>query len=133
MYYRLVEAFSETFPKALPEGGKVQAITNAIIYLPAHAEPDSIFARLCLAHIERHGYHLISIVREWGAALGMIRSRSASVIVFARPEHFEPDFEPRVEFVGEETTDLVRLGTTRPRNERHSEGDSRSRRPRPTN
>jgi len=110
----------------------VQGITNAIIYLPRHATTDGSFAKLCLAHIERHGYRLISVVREWRAALGMVRSGSATVIVFARPEHFEPDFEPRVEFVGEETTDLVRLGATRPRNERQA-GDPRSRRPRITN
>ena len=110
----------------------MQGITNAIIYLPRHATTDGSFAKLCLAHIERHGYRLISVVREWRAALGMVRSGSATVIVFARPEHFEPDFEPRVEFVGEETTDLVRLGATRPRNERQA-GDPRSRRPRITN
>lgn len=112
----------------------MQSIINAIIYLPKHISLDSMFARQALAHIERRGYQLYSVVHEWRDALRLTRAGTASVIVFARPEHFEPDFNPRVEFVGEETTDLVRLGVTKPRNERQSEaGDSRSRRPRFTN
>lgn len=106
-------------------------IINAIIYLPRHIPLDSMFARQALAHIERRGYQLYSIVHEWGDALRLTRDGSASVVVFARAEHFEPDFDPRIEFVGEETQDLTRIGKVQPRTERT--GDSRSRRPRITN
>lgn len=106
-------------------------IVNAIIYLPRHIPLDSTFARQALIHIERRGYQLNCIVHEWRDALRLTRAGTASVVVFARPEHFEPDFQPRCEFVGEETQDLTRLGAAvRPRNER---GDDRSRRPRITN
>jgi hypothetical protein len=111
----------------------VQEIVNAIIYLPSHVKVDSAFAQQCLLHIERRGYQLSSIVHEWKAALRLTRTGAASVIVFARPEHFDPDFEPRIEFVGETTQDLTRYGVTRDHRPRNERGDSRGRRPRPTN
>jgi len=113
----------------------VQAIVKALIYLPEHISATGILAQQARAHIEFRGYRLLGFVHTWPEALNLVRTRFASVIVFARAEHFEPTFEPRIEFVGENTIDLTQFGApARPRNERHSEtGDSRSRRPRPTN
>lgn len=114
----------------------MQAIVKALIYLPEHLSATGLLAQQARIHIEHRGYRLLGFVHEWPQALGLLRARAATVIVFARPEHFEPTFEPRIEFVGEDTQNLTRYGTpppTRHRNERHSEGDSRSRRPRPTN
>lgn len=105
-------------------------IVNAIIYLPRHIPVDSMFARQALAHIERRGYQLYSVVHDWRDALRLTRTGVASVVVFARAEHFEPDFEPRVEFVGEDTQNLARAGAAQARHGRT--GDSRSRRPRIT-
>lgn len=108
----------------------MQPVINAIIYLPRHIQLDSLLALQALMHIERRGYQLHSIVHEWHVALHLTRSGAVSVIVFARPEHFEPCFSPRIEFVGEETQDLTRIGAVRPCGERT--GDGRSRRPRIT-
>ena len=110
----------------------MQTLINAIIYLPRHIPIDGMLAQQALAHIERRGYQLFSIVHEWRDALLLVRAGVASVIVFARPEHFEPDFDPRIEFVGETTADLTRQGAViRNRNERDG-GDGRHRRPRIT-
>lgn len=108
-------------------------IVNAIIYLPHDIPLDSPLAQQALAHIERRGYQLYSIVHQWCDALRLTRSGAATVIVFARPEHFEPTFTPRIEFVGEDTQNLVRHGATRDRNERREGGGGRHRRPRITN
>ena len=108
-------------------------IVNAIIYLPRHISLDSMFAMQALAHIERRGYQLHSVVHRWCDAIRLTRTGAASVVVFARAEHYEPDFQPRIEFVGEDTIDLTRHGAVRPRSDRREAGDSRSRRPRITN
>lgn len=107
-------------------------VINAIIFLPVHVGMASPLAQQALAHIERRGYELYGVVHEWADALRLTRTGAASVIVFARPEHFEPDFDPRIEFVGETTIDLTRHGAARLRSERRT-GDPRSRRPRATN
>jgi len=112
----------------------VQAIVKALIYLPQHISATSILAQQARAHIEYRGYRLLGFVHSWEDTLSLLRARTATVIVFARAEHFEASFEPRIEFVGEDTINLMERGAPRkPRNERHSEGDSRNRRPRPTN
>lgn len=114
----------------------MQAIVKALIYLPEHLSATSVLAQQARAHIEYRGYRLLGFVHTWEESLTLLRAKAASVIVFARPEHFEASFTPRIEFVGEDTIDLMQRGTppARHRNERRSEtGDSRSRRPRPTN
>lgn len=110
----------------------LSTIVNAIILLPATAAIDSAYARQCLAHVERRGYEIVGILHDWATALVMLRSNEAEVVVFARQEHFEPDWTPRIEFVGADTRDLVKHGHVRARTERHANtDDSRNRRPRP--
>lgn len=110
----------------------LSTIVNAIILLPASVAIDGAYARQCVTHIERRGYELVGILNDWATALVMLRSNEAEVVVFARQEHFEPDWSPRIEFVGADTRELVRTGHTRPRNERRTNSDdSRNRRPRP--
>lgn len=105
------------------------ALINAIIMLPVGAAIDGLYARQCIRHVEKHGYRLAGILlHDWSSALTMLRSEEAEVIVMARAEHFDPDWTPRVEFVGPDTRDLSRYA--KPRNE--GTGDSRSRRPRIT-
>lgn len=112
---------------------KFSTIINAIILLPVGAAIDGSFARQCVTHIERHGYRLAAVLTDWATALTMIRSKEAEVVVLAQREHFEPDWSPRIEFVGADTRELIRNGRISPRIEQSGdEDDSRRRRPRPT-
>lgn len=109
----------------------MHTVLYAIIYLPAGVALDSIYARQCMEHVTRHGYELRSIVQSWPAVEQLLCDGSAQVVVFASQEHCDPNRTPRIEFVGDETQDIVRLGRARPRNELRSEtGDDRHRRPR---
>lgn len=109
------------------------SITHAIMLLPAGVAVDSVYAMHCLMHIERRGYELVGIVHDWPTAVAQVRADEAEVVVFAREEHFEPDWTPRVEFVGEETRDLPLFDAiSKPRNERAEPGgEGRHRRPGP--
>jgi hypothetical protein len=61
----------------------------------------------CLTHMHHRGYKVAGLVRgDWEAALAMVAGGEASVIVFARKEHMDEQWEPRVEFCGEETIRL---------------------------
>jgi hypothetical protein len=102
---------------------------TAIIFLPASFALDSLFARQCMEHVSRRGYKLLTIVQQWPVVEQLLRDGRAQVVVFASQDHWSDDWSPRVEFVGEDTVDLVRLGRSRPRNDRRA-GDDRSRRPR---
>lgn len=107
-------------------------MTKAIIFLPPGQPYDGTYAKQCLVHIERRAYLLHSIVNQWDAALSMVRAGFAHVIVFARLDHLSNEWEPRIEFVGDETVELTRAAAAiKPRNERHEPGDTRTRRPRP--
>lgn len=99
-------------------------IINAIILLPAGVAIDSIYARHCIAHIERRGYELVGVVHDWTTALTKVRAQEAEVVVFARRDHFDPDWTPRVEFVGQTSRDL------RPELNTNNAGRNRDRRPR---
>lgn len=107
---------------------QISTIVNALIMLPVGAAIDGVYARQCLRHIERRGYELAGIVHDWSTALTKLRADEAEVVVFARLEHFEPDWTPRIEYVGDETRDLAKP-VRPPRNE--GPGDGRHRRPRP--
>jgi hypothetical protein len=107
-------------------------IVKAVILLPIGAAIDGSFARQCITHIERHGYRLAAVLTDWAAALTMLRSKEAEVVVLARREHFEPDWTPRIEFVGADTQELIRAGRVSRRIERSANADdSRNRRPGP--
>jgi len=101
---------------------------NAIIYLPIGIALDSVYSRQCMQHVVRRGYELLTIVQQWSAVEQLLKAGRAQVVVFASRDHWSDDFSPRIEFVGEDTVDLVRIGRSRPRNERRT-GDDRSRRP----
>jgi hypothetical protein len=106
-------------------------LTRAILFVPQGIALDSIYVREGMEHIARHGYELVTLVHDWDVVLQLMGLRRVDVVVFARKEHRDPDWKPRVEYVGEETQDLVRLGRHRPRNEGPSNtGDGRHRRPR---
>jgi hypothetical protein len=72
----------------------------------------------CLTHIDRRGYKLAGLVSgDFPAALAMIRAGNATVIVFARREHLNDQWEPRLEVCGEETIRICEGKLPRPRND----------------
>lgn len=99
--------YSKTGEGGDPLTGMTQHIVNAIIFLPAGLPLDGDHIRMCVAHIERRGYRLVTVLREWHPVLQMLGAREATVVVFADREHFDPDWEPRVEFCGEDTQNLI--------------------------
>jgi hypothetical protein len=109
---------------------QVSALVNAVILLPVGAAIDGIRARLGLLHGERRGYKLVGIVHDWETALIKTRAKEAQVVIIPDPADFDPNWTPRVEYVGDETQELARYGRIRNRNDGPG-GDSRSRRPGP--
>lgn len=106
-------------------------LLHAIIYIPAHLPVDGIYTRQALDHIQRRGYQFRTIVQDWAQAIKLTRNGSAQVIVFARHEHFEADFVPRIEFVGQTTQDIPRPDVIRDSAGRAMPGrHKRGRRPR---
>lgn len=106
-------------------------MTSAILFVPQGIALDSIYVREGMEHIARHGYELLTLANDWNVVLQLMGLGRVEVVVFARKEHRHPDWTPRVEYVGEETQELVRLGRHRPRNDGPSKtGDGRHRRPR---
>jgi 2,4-dienoyl-CoA reductase-like NADH-dependent reductase (Old Yellow Enzyme family) len=57
----------------------------------------------CTAFCQTQNYHIEGLIRDgdWNAAVSMIHEGLADIIVMARPDHFDPDWKPRVEFVSE--------------------------------
>lgn len=81
--------------------------TKAVIFMPPDLPEDGLYTRQALMHLDRRGYVLACMpLRDWDSVLHILRHRLASVVVFARREHVDPAWEPRVEFVGEETQRL---------------------------
>lgn len=84
-------------------------MTDAIILLPPGDPIDGEFAQQCMAHIgRRRDYRLYTILDNWADVMQVLATRPATVVVAARPEHLDPDRQPRMEFVGEETRRLFR-------------------------
>jgi hypothetical protein len=74
---------------------------RAIIYVHAPGQARR-WAALCLAHVERCGYELVSLVddpdgHKWPDVVGMVRDGRAEVIVIAGREQLPEDRVPRVE------------------------------------
>lgn len=82
-------------------------MTFAIAFVP-DGPLDLVFVNQCIAHCTHRGYTFAGLVRDWPTALRMIRAGMASVVVFAREEHQDPDWEPRIEICGETTQQLFR-------------------------
>lgn len=95
-------------------------MTSAVVFVPS-GPIDDVFVNQGIAHCTRRDYKVAGLVRgNWPAALAMIAAGLASVIVFARREHRDEKWEPRVEYCGEDTQALFRrapgpdLAPTRP-------------------
>lgn len=100
-------------------------MTSAIILVPADAGGnEDLLAGNCIDHCERRGYTVVTFSSDWIGALKALAAGLASVVVLARHEHFDPSWEPRVEFCGEDTIAL-RRPHLKPRND----GPGHGRRP----
>lgn len=74
-------------------------MTNAVIYVPA-ALHLATYAAQCLSYCTLKGYEVVGIVAtDWAAVLTVVTTSTAQVIVVARPDHLDPDREPRIEVV----------------------------------
>lgn len=70
----------------------------AVIFVPAaHL---ATYAHQCLEYCSARGYEVAGVVQgDWAAATTMLVNRVAGILVVARPDHLDPDREPRVEVV----------------------------------
>lgn len=80
---------------------------RAAVFLPTGPMSDR-FALQGIAHCTHRDYQFSGLVRNWESALAMLHDGLVSVIVFARPEHWDETWEPRIEFCGEVTQALFR-------------------------
>lgn len=92
-------------------------MTTAVVFVPAgHVIP---YAAQCLNYCAAKGYTVAGVVTgNWAAVGAMLLERAAAVVVVARPEHLEPDREPRLEiaFPAEDArADLPQLPSRRRR------------------
>lgn len=106
---------------------------TAAIYVPAGDPLDGKYAKEGILHVNRRGYQMSTIVRDWDTVVDLVKNRTVNVIVFARRDHMRPEWSPRVEYVGEETQRIVRDLPTdgKPRNDK-GWGLRGKRRPSPT-
>lgn len=81
-------------------------MTRAIILMPEGVETTAAMAENCVDHCNRRGYTVTMLARTWDAVLQALGAGLASVVVLARREHFDPNWKPRIEYVGQQTRDL---------------------------
>jgi hypothetical protein len=71
-------------------------VTTAVVFGPALYLPT--YANQCFDYCSVKGYEIAGIVQgDWQAVVAMLTAGAAGVAVAARPEHLDPDREPRVE------------------------------------
>jgi hypothetical protein len=73
---------------------------DAVIYVPiallsADAYTDALTR--CRAYCDRCGYTIIGIARTWAEVEEAYARREIGVLVVDRPDHLDPDREPRIE------------------------------------
>jgi 2,4-dienoyl-CoA reductase-like NADH-dependent reductase (Old Yellow Enzyme family) len=83
-------------------------IINAVILVPQIDHMAHI--AVCTEYCQQQGYRVESVIKsqldyvtrsDWEAAASMREAGLADVIVMARPEHFDPAWETRVEFASD--------------------------------
>lgn len=71
----------------------------AVIFVPA-AVHVATYATQCLDYCAARGYEVAGVVTcDWAAAAAMLIARRAGILVVARPDHLDPNREPRTEVV----------------------------------
>ncbi len=75
---------------------------RAVIYIPPDGREVDNWILRGIEYVERHGYQLTSIVRDWDNISAMIVTRDVDVVVAISEDHPPADRIPRVEYVDEE-------------------------------
>lgn len=90
----------------------------AVIFVPAaHL---AVHAAACLDYCTAKGYEVAGVVHgDWSAAAAMLVNRAAGVLVVARPDHLDPNREPRVEVVDQGGTPALPPRNAGPVGRRH--------------
>lgn len=73
-------------------------MTIAVIFVPA-VHQFATYASQCLEYCAARGWVVLGVDHDWEAAAKVLKSGLAGVLVVARPDHLDPDREPRVEVV----------------------------------
>jgi hypothetical protein len=81
-------------------------VTTAIVYIPPGIEHDFQYAREGIDHLERRGCRFGGIFRSMDNVRQALRN-GASIVVFARQSHWDPDMRVPAEIVGDETRRLA--------------------------
>lgn len=97
------------------------ADTRAAIYLPPGPEGDR-WIPACLAYVERQGYRLTSVVRDWDTVQKLLDTRAVDVLVVTLKNHPPADRIPRIEYVEDETTAAAPQQRRPQRVRQHDEG-----------
>lgn len=72
-------------------------MTVAVIYIPA-AHHLANYADQCFAYCLVRGYAVTGVITtNWADVMAVMGAKAAQVIVVARPDHLDPDREPRIE------------------------------------
>lgn len=80
--------------------GKGSTVINAVIFVP-EAE-HLVYIAQCTEYCQNQGYQIAGVIRDdWRATVAMLSTGLATIIIMARPDHFDPAWEPRVEFVSD--------------------------------
>jgi len=94
-------------------------VTNAVIYIPA-AQHLANYADQCIAYCVVKGYEVTGVITtDWVDVMAVMAARAAQVIVVARPDHLDPDREPRIEVVDQGASHAVPPRNSGPVPRRH--------------
>jgi hypothetical protein len=74
---------------------------QAVVFVP-HVDALAPFATTCIEHCVKRGYEVVGVVTgDWHAAMDMLFTETANVLVVARAEHIR-QLEPRIEVVSQD-------------------------------
>lgn len=95
-------------------------MTTAVIFVP-HDDHIAIHVSQCLAYCAAKEYEVTGISTDWASVVATLTSRAAGVVVVARPDHLDPQREPRIEVIDQQASHAVpprTAGTVAPRQRR---------------
>lgn len=94
-------------------------MTSAVIYVPIAILAANAYVKFlaaCHEHCVVHGYEVIGVARTWDEVTEALASHEhPGVVVVARPDHLDPNREPRLEVADQgSTVPAMPLRTTGP-------------------
>lgn len=81
-----------------------QQLLHAIAYLPPGVPIGGPLAAVCRNYAERQGYALTGVAHTYEDILAMFAAGSIQIAIFARREHWNPLWLPRIEFATNDAT-----------------------------